>query len=79
MLKNPKRYLPCTLRLNAESISPAYAEVSDTKTPDIKIKGPIRGVFDMDRVVVEKTGHQPLVTPGVLHSQGIIVGKFGFA
>ena len=79
MLKNPKRYLSCTLRLNAESVSPAYAEVSDTKTPDIKIKGPIRGVFDMDRVVVEKTGYQPLVTPGVLHSQGIIVGKFGFA
>ena len=79
MLKNPKRYLPCTLRLNAQSISPAYAEVSDTKTPDIKIKGPIRGVFDMDRVVVEKTGYQPLVTHDVLHSQGIIVGKFGFA
>ena len=74
MLENPMRYFPCTLRLNAERISPAYAEVSDTKTPDIKIKGPTRGVFDMDRVVVEKTGFQP----EVLHSQGKIVGKFRF-
>ena len=74
MLENPMRYFPCTLRLNSESITPAYAEVSDTKTPDIKIKGPTRGVFDMDRVMVEKTGCQP----DVLHSQGKIVGKFRF-
>lgn len=75
MRENPTRYLPCTLRLNAERISPAYAEVSDKKTPDIRIKGPIREVFDMDHVLVEKTGCQP----DVLHSQGEIFGKFGFA
>ena len=76
LLDNPEKYLPCTLRLNAESISSAYAMVWDTKTPDIKIKGPIRGVFDMDRVVVEKKKYQPLVTGDVLHFQGKIVGKF---
>ena len=76
LLDNPKKYVPCTLRLNAESISSAYATVWDTKTPDIKIKGPIRGVFDMDRIVVEKKKYQPLVTGDVLHFQGKIVGKF---
>lgn len=68
MHESPERYLPCTLRLNAESISSAYAMVWDTKTPDIKIKGPIRGVFDMDRIVVD-----------VIHFQGKVVGKFDFA
>ena len=79
MNENPKKYLPCTLRLNAESINSAYAMVWDTKTPDVKIKGPIRGVFDMDRIVVEKTMNQPLVTRDFLHFQGKIVGKFDFS
>ena len=76
LLEKPNRYLRCTLRLNSEIVGTAYAEVADTKTPDIKIKGRVRRVFDMDHVVVEKTDFQPSSCDGVPRCQGKIAGKF---
>ena len=72
LVKEPEKYLPCTLRLNSEIIHTAYAEISDTKTPDIKIRGRIRGAFDMDHVVVEKT----VSSDGFSPCQGKVAGKF---
>ena len=77
LLRNqPDVYIPCNLRLGSESFRSAYGVVSDTKTPDIKVKGRIRGVFDMDRVVVEKKGSSKDFEP---YPQGKIVGKWGFS
>jgi len=73
--ENPRKYLPCTLRLNSERFRSAYGVVADTKTPDIKINGRVRGVFDMDRVVIEKTACLPSSRDDAPHSQGKIVGK----
>ena len=72
--EEPNKYFRCTLRLNSENTRTAYAEVSDTKTPDIKIKGRVRGAFDMDQVVVEKADYQPSPCDGVPPCQGIIAG-----
>ena len=74
--KEPDKYLPCTLRLNSETIRTAYAEIPDTKTPDIKIRGRVRGVFDMDHVVVEKMDYQPSPSDDVSRCQGKVAGKF---
>ena len=71
LVEEPDKYLPCTLRLNSEIIRTAYAEISDTKTPAIKIRGRVRGAFDMDHVVVEKTD----ACAGVPSSQGKVAGK----
>ena len=75
--EKPDQYLPCTLRLNPERFRTAYAVISDTKTPDIKIKGRIRGVFDMDHIVIEKTSWGGASPRDVLpyHEQGKIVGE----
>ena len=72
LVKERDKYLPCTLRLNSEIIHTAYAEISDTKTPDIKIRGRVRGAFDMDHVVVEKT----VSSDGFSPCQGKVAGKF---
>ena len=72
----PEKYLPCTVRLNSERFRSAYGVVWDTKTPDIKIKGRLRNVFDMDRVVIKKTEGNFSSRDDVLSSQGHIVGKF---
>ena len=76
LLEKPNTYLRCTLRLNSEILRTAYAEVADTETPDIKIKGRVRGVFDMDHVVVVKTDLQPTSGDGVPRCQGKIAGEF---
>lgn len=76
LVEKPSKYLRCTLRLNSEIIRTAYAEISDTKTPDIKIIGRVRGAFDMDHVVVEKTDYQPSPCDGVSRCQGKVAGKF---
>lgn len=76
LLEKPYMYFSCTLRLSSETIRTAFAVVSDTKTPDIKIKGRVRGVFDMDHVVVEKADSQPSSVDEVSRPQGQIVGKF---
>ena len=54
----PLTYLATTLRLDSEAVHNAYAVVSDTKTPDIKIKGRVKRVFDMDYVVVRVEDNQ---------------------
>ena len=74
--EKPDTYLRCTLRVNSEIVRTAYAEIADTKTPDIKIKGRVRGVFDMDHVVVEKTDFQLPSGDGVPRCQGKIAGEF---
>ena len=74
--EEPNKYLPCILRLNSETVRTAYAEISDTKTPDIKIRGRVRGAFDMDQVVVEKLNYQPSPCDDVSRCQGKVVGKF---
>ena len=73
--KEPDIYIPCNLRLGSESFRSAYGVVSDTTTPDIKVKGRIRGVFDMDRVVIKKKGSSKDFQP---RPQGKIVGKLVF-
>ena len=74
LLREPGKYLPCTLRLNSEISRAAYAEISDTKTPDIKIKGRVRGAFDMDQVVVEKMEYQFSPSDGVSRCHGKVAG-----
>ena len=54
----PLAYLATTLRLDSEAVHNAYAVVSDTKTPDIKIKGRVKRVFHMDCVVVRVEDNQ---------------------
>ena len=76
LVEEPDKYLPCTLRFNSEIIRTAYAEISDTKTPDIKIRGRVQRAFDMDQVVVEKTDYQPSPCNGVSQCQGKVAGKF---
>ena len=76
LVEEPDKYLPCTLRFNSEIIRTAYAEISDTKTPDIKIRGRVQRAFDMDHVVVEKTDYQPSPCNGVSRCQGKVAGKF---
>ena len=76
LVKEPGKYVPCTLRLNSETTRAAYAEISDTKTPDIKIRGRVRGAFDMDQVVVEKMDYQPSPCGDVSRCQGKVAGKF---
>ena len=76
LLKEPGKYRSCTLRFNIETSGAAYAEISDTKNPDIKIKGRVRGAFDMDQVVVETMEHQPSPCDGVSRCHGKVAGKF---
>ena len=76
LLETPNTYLRCTLRLNSENVRTAYAEVADTKTPDIRIKGRVRGAFDMDHVVVERTDFQTSSCDGAPRCEGKIAGKF---
>ncbi|XP_022797854.1 uncharacterized protein LOC111336086, partial [Stylophora pistillata] len=49
----PEKYIVCNLRLSPEKLHVGYAEVEDTKTPSIQIKGKLRQAFDRDKVVVE--------------------------
>ena len=76
LVEEPDKYLTCTLRFNSEMVRTAYAEISDTKTPDIKIRGRVQRAFDMDHVVVEKTDYQPSPCNGVSRCQGKVAGKF---
>ncbi|XP_078348623.1 3'-5' exoribonuclease HELZ2-like isoform X2 [Oculina patagonica] len=51
--EEPQKYVVCNLRLSPEKSQVGYAEIEDTKTPAIHIKGRIRQAFDKDKVVVE--------------------------
>ena len=72
LVEEPDKYKLCTLRLNSEIIRTAHAEISDTTTPAIKIRGRVRGAFDLDHVVVEKID----TYAGVPSCQGKVAGKF---
>ena len=49
----PEKYIVCNLRLSPEKLHVGYAEVEDTKTPSIQIKGKLHRAFDRDKVVIE--------------------------
>ena len=73
----PEKYIVCNLRLSPERSQIGYAEVEDTKTPSINIKGRIRQAFDKDKVVVElaeKKARPKDEDSGPL-TQGKVVGK----
>jgi len=73
----PEKYIVCNLRLSPERSQIGYADVEDTKTPSIGIKGRIRQAFDKDKVVVELV--EKKVRPQDDNSgplaQGKVVGK----
>ena len=73
----PEKYIVCNLRLSPERSQIGYADVEDTKTPSISIKGKIRQAFDKDKVVVElvdKKVRSQDENSGPL-AQGKVVGK----
>ena len=49
----PEKYIVCDLRLSPEKLHVGYAEVEDTKTPSIHIRGKLRQAFHRDKVVIE--------------------------
>ncbi|XP_068761024.1 3'-5' exoribonuclease HELZ2-like isoform X3 [Montipora capricornis] len=51
--KEPQKYIVCNLRLSPDNSQLGYAEVEDTTTPDIQIKGRVRQAFDRDKIVLE--------------------------
>ena len=75
--EEPEKYIVCNLRLSPEKSQVGYADVEDTKTPSISIKGRVRQAFDKDKVVVEladKKARPKDEDRGPL-SQGKVVGK----
>ena len=73
----PEKYIVCNLRLSPEKLHVGYAEVEDTKTPSIHIKGKLRQAFHRDKVVIELAERKARsmadeTEPAV---QGRVVGK----
>ena len=77
--KEPQKYIVCNLRLSPENSQLGYAEVEDTTTPDIHIKGRVRQAFDRDKIVVELLNPSKTDSSKVDENerkiQGKIVGK----
>ena len=75
--EDPEKYKVCNLRLSPEKFQVGYADVEDTKTPSINIKGRIRQAFDKDKVVVELAEKKvrPKDNDSGPLSQGKVVGK----
>ena len=75
--EEPEKYIVCNLRLSPEKSQIGYADVEDTKTPSISIKGRIRQAFDKDKVVVELAERKvrPKDEDSGPLSQGKVVGK----
>ena len=73
----PQKYILCNLRLNPEKSQVGYAQIEDTKTPDIQIKGRVRQAFDKDKVVVElvEKKARSKVDGSEPHVQGKVVGR----
>ena len=73
----PDKYKVCNLRLNPEKSQVGYAEIEDTETPDIEIKGRVRQVFDRDKVVLEliEKRTRSNADSGEFRFQGKVVGK----
>ena len=72
LLKDPHKYLACSLRLNPERGYFAYGEIQDTDTADIQINGRVRQAFDKDTVVIK-------IVRGEDRIQGQILGKMTIA
>ena len=76
----PHKYIVCNLRLSPEKSQVGYAQIEDTQTPDIQIKGRVRQAFDKDKVVVEleEKRIRSKVDDGEARVQGRVVGKCKF-
>ena len=74
----PQKYVACNLRLSPEKSQVGYAEIEDTKTPAIHIKGRVRQAFDKDKVVVELAEKKPRSKAEDSEPlvQGKVVGKY---
>ena len=74
----PDKYKVCNLRLNPEKFQVGYAEIEDTGTPDIEIRGRVRQAFERDKVVLELVENK---SPshgdrGEVQIQGKVVGGY---
>ena len=75
--EEPHKYIVCNLRLSPERSQVGYAQIEDTQTPDVQIKGRVRQAFDKDKVVVEldEKKTRSKVDDGEPCVQGRVVGK----
>ena len=74
----PDKYKVCNLRLNPEKFQVGYAEIEDTETPDIEIRGRVRQAFERDKVVLELVENKSAshADSGEVQIQGKVVGKY---
>ena len=74
----PDKYKVCNLRLNPEKFQVGYAEIEDTETPDIEIRGRVRQAFERDKVVLELVENKSPshADSGEVQIQGKVLGKY---
>ena len=74
----PDKYKVCNLRLNPEKFQVGYAEIEDTESPDIEIRGRVRRAFERDKVVLELVENKrpSHADSGVVRIQGKVVGRY---
>ena len=74
----PDKYKVCNLRLNPEKFQVGYAEIEDTGTPDIEIRGRVRQAFERDKVVLELVENKSPchADRGEVQIQGKVVGGY---
>ena len=74
----PEKYKVCNLRLNPEKFQVGYAEIEDTGTPDIQIRGRVRQAFERDKVVLELVENKSPshAGRGEVQIQGKVVGRY---
>ena len=74
----PDKYKVCNLRLNPEKFQVGYAEIEDTESPDIEIRGRVRRAFERDKVVLELVENKSPshADSGVVRIQGKVVGRY---
>ena len=74
----PDKYKVCNLRLNPEKFQVGYAEIEDTGTPDIEIRGRVRQAFERDKVVLELVENKSPchADRGEVQIQGKVVGEY---
>ena len=74
----PDKYKVCNLRLIPDKFQVGYAEIEDTETPDIEIRGRVRQAFERDKVVLELVENKSPshANSGEVQIQGKVVGKY---
>ena len=74
----PDKYKVCNLRLNPEKFQVGYAEIEDTESPDIEIRGRVRRAFERDKVVLELVENKSPshADSGEVRIQGKVVGRY---